>query len=434
MTNVTLPSRADVAIVGVGTAGAAAALFCAEAGLRVVALDRAPLERAGAQWLNAVPAHLFDRAGLARPTGAELESPPLVMHLFAGRGSEHVVVRSGHDALEVDMALLVRRLQDGAREAGATLAGNVRVLGVEGTSLRTEHGTVEADSIIDASGLAGAQLLGAMRPPPQDLCVAAQEVRVLRDRGAAEAFFRNRGIPPGELLVHMGLAGGYSVLNVRLSGEHVALLSGTIPASGYPTGRALIEEFAQEHSTWIGEAVRSGARAIPLGRPVDVLTRGRIALLGDSARQVFSAHGSGIGAGLVAARVLAEEISRGRGLDGYDVRWHREHGGLLAAYDAFRRFSQTLTVDEVARLMRAGLIDAATVVPAMRQEAPSLPPGALLSKTPAALREPRLLGRLAKVAARMNLLRLAYSQHPSREGVPRAHWARGVARIAGTST
>lgn len=430
MSTADLPARTDVAIVGAGTAGAAAALFLAKAGLRVVAIDRAPLSRAGAHWLNAVPANLFDRARLARPTGEELASPPLTMHLFAGRGPERAIVR-GHDALEVDMALLVRRLQTEATEAGATLVGGVRALGVEGATLRTDHGSVDADAIIDASGLAGANLLGETRTRPSDLCAAAQEIRACRDRNAAEAFFRDRGMEPGDVLVLAGLAGGYSVLNVRLASDGVSMLSGTIPAEGNPSGRAVIEQFASEHGRWIGEAIHAGARAIPLGRPVDTLSRGRVALLGDSARQVFSAHGSGVGAGLVAARVLADELAHGRGLDGYAVRWHREHGGLLAAYDVFRRFSQKLSVGDLEAMIRAGLLDAATMVPAMRQEAPKLPPSLLLAKAPAALREPRLLARLTEIFARMGLLRTAYARHPEREGTPRARWARVVARIAG---
>jgi menaquinone-9 beta-reductase len=428
-----LPERADVAIVGAGTAGAAAALFCAKAGLRVVAIDRAPLARAGAHWLNAVPANLFDRAGLARPSGDELASPPLTMHLFAGRGPERAIVR-GHDALEVDMARLVRRLQTDAREAGAMLEGGVRALGVDGATLRTDHGSVTAESIIDASGLAGARLLGDPRTGARDLCAAAQEVRALRDRGAAEAFFRGRGMEPGDVLVLAGLAGGYSVLNVRLAHDGVSMLSGTVPADGQPSGRIVIEQFAAEHERWIGEPIHAGARAIPLGRPVDVLSRGRVALLGDSARQVFAAHGSGVGAGLVAARVLADELAGGRGLDGYAVRWHREHGGLLAAYDVFRRFSQDLPTDALARMIRARLLDAATMVPAMQQKAPTLAPSLLLAKAPAALREPRLLAGLGEVFARMAMLRALYARHPEREGAPRARWARAAARIAGDAT
>ena len=62
-----------------------------------------------------------------------------------------------------------------------------------------------------------------------------------------------------------------------------------------------------------------GQRAIPLGRPHDTLASDRVALVGDAARQVFSAHGSGIGAGMVAARMLVDAIVRGAGPAEYAV-------------------------------------------------------------------------------------------------------------------
>lgn len=427
-----LPASVDVAIVGAGTAGAAAALLCARRGLRVLAIDRAPLERAGAHWINAVPTRLFDEAGIARPIAPELESPPVAMHMLAGRGPVRAT-SSGQDLLEVDMAHLVARLQRDAREAGAILEGGVRALGVDhqvggAAQLRTDRGPVRADAIVDASGLAGARLLGDLRTPRTDLCAAAQEVRVLRDRGEAERFFASLGVPLGDVVVMAGLAGGYSILNVRVARDRVFLLSGTIPGEGHPSGQQLIDGFCAEQR-WIGELVHGGSRAIPLGRPADVLARDRVALLGDSARQVFSAHGSGIGAGLVAARVLADELAGGRGVHGYGVRWQRAHGGLLAGYDVFRRFSQRLSVDDLARMIEAGLVDARTMTPAMEQRAPELSVGALLPKARRALREPRLLAGIARVGARMAALEALYRAYPARVGSRRA-WVRAVERVA----
>ena len=52
--------------------------------------------------------------------------------------------------------------------------------------------------------------------------------------------------------------------------------------------------------------------------------------LGDVAGQVFSAHGSGIGAGLVAARMVGEALAKGRPYD-YAVAWQRRFGGTFAA-------------------------------------------------------------------------------------------------------
>lgn len=304
---------------------------------------------------------------------------------------------------------------------------------MERGALRTDRGVVLADVIVDASGLAGARLLG--EPPGiarHDLCSAAQEIRAVRDRGAAEALFARHRVPLGEVLSFVGSAGGYSVLNLRLEGDHVSMLTGSIPAEGHPSGRAMIERFAAEHP-WIGPPIRAGARAIPLGPPALPLARGRVARIGDAALQVFSAHGSGIGAGLVAARVLVDAITRGGGLAEYETRWTRERGGLLAAYDVFRRYSQRITLAELERLVTTGLLDAAMMRPAMTQLPPALDARALLEKAPRALRERALVSRLARVVARMEAIRALHPLYPSRPGAAREAWSRARTRMIGRS-
>ncbi|UJR81372.1 NAD(P)/FAD-dependent oxidoreductase [Sandaracinus amylolyticus] len=429
-----LPERVELLVVGAGTAGAAVASLGARAGLRTLLVDRGPLERAGAQWINAVPRWCFDEARIAQPRGAELVGDEVPYHFRAGEG--HVVVRD-HGVLELDMSLLVARLHQDARDAGAMLEGEVRALGleggVEGGALRTDRGVVRADVIVDASGLAGARLLG--EPPGltrHDLCSAAQEIREVRDRGEAEALFARHRVPIGEVLSFVGSAGGYSVLNLRLERDHVSMLTGSIPAEGHLSGRAMIERFAAEHP-WIGAPLRAGARAIPLGRPALPLAQGRVARIGDAALMVFSAHGSGIGAGLVAARVLVDAITRGGGLAEYETRWTRERGGVLAAYDLFRRYSQRMTPDELERLVAGGLLDAAMMRPAMTQLPPSLGTRALLAKAPRALRERALVSRLARVAARMEAIRALHPLYPSRPGAARAAWSRALSRMVARS-
>jgi flavin-dependent dehydrogenase len=423
-----LPPEVDVAIVGAGTAGAAAAALCAEKGLRVVCVDRVPLSRAGAAWVNGVPAWAFGAARVAAPAGDELRSEPLPVHLVAGWGPRRIVIRD-HGVLEVDMRLLVARLQRLARERGAVLAGDTQVRAVDERGLDTSRGRVAARWIVDASGLAGARLLAQPRVAATDLCAAAQEVRRVRDRGAAAAFCARHGVGEGEVLCHAGIAGGFSVLNVRVHDDTVSILTGSIPADGHPSGKAILDRFVAEQP-WIGEAVFGGSRAIPLARPFDRLTDGRVILLGDAASQVFPAHGSGIGAHLVAARVLADALAARRGPWAYARAWMRRFGGLFASYDLFRRFSQRLTVAELDELMAHGLLDADTARFGMAQEHPRLALRTLPGKLGGLARSPGLGGRMAAVIARMLAVRALYARYPDApEGLPA--WSRAAQRIAG---
>jgi len=406
--------KVDVAIVGAGTAGAAAAWHCAKRGLETVALEAGPLERAGARWLNGVPGWCFDEAEVPRPQAPELRGGGEPFHLIAGWGPTRLTVR-GLGVLDVDMALLVERLQGLAADAGARLVPRARVRGVtaegRGARLDTENGPVEARWVVDASGLAGARLLDRPRPAREDLCSASQELRRLLDRPAAEAWFASRGAAPDETICFTGVAGGYSILNVRLHGDEVALLTGTITARGNHSGQVLLDRFA-DGEPWIGERLRGGARAIPIRRAYARLDEGPVALIGDAACQVFGAHGSGIGAGMIAARLLAEALVDGRGTWGYNLDWQRRFGGMFAASAAFAAFSSTMSSEEMATLMQSGLMHPSLTATAMEQRRLSLGPAALAGLALAGLRAPRLALKMAPVLRETMRWEWRYRRYP----------------------
>jgi flavin-dependent dehydrogenase len=423
--------RADVVIVGAGTAGAAAAAACASRGLRTICLEQRPLADAGARWLNGVPAWTFRDAGIALPEGEELRGAGHAFHIVSGWGPRRLVLRD-HELYEVDMRHLVARLQATAREAGAELVSGARVSGFDGQRVSTSAGHFEARWFVDASGLSGARLLGQPRTARSDLCSAAQEVRAVVDRDRARAFFEDNGAELGDTLCFTGIAGGFSVVNVRLDEDELSLLTGSIPAEGFPSGPRLLEEFVAKHA-FVGRRVFGGARAIPLRRPFDRLGRGNVLLLGDSACQVFSAHGSGIGAGLLGARVLAETLASGGDAHAYGVAWHRRYGALYAGYDAFRRFSQRLSGDDVERLMSAGLLDEWGARAGLSQRLPALDRAAvprLLRVTGSLARHRDLARRLAPTLARIALAHPLYASYPS-DPADLPAWSRRAARLLG---
>lgn len=426
MTATTLPQRADILIVGAGTAGAACAWHAARLGLDVVCVDAGPLDRAGARWINGVSARLFDEAGIPSPEGGELRGADATFHMFLGTSKQRITV-SGHRHLEVDMRRLVERLHSGAREAGATFTEHVRVTDVDGGRVTTDQGVIDADVVVDASGLTGINLLNTPKTAPRDICAAAQWVFKLADREAGLAFLDDYDCGEHDTVCFSGVEGGYSILNVQIDGDEVALLSGTIPGEGHRSGQRLIDDFAAEHD-FIGEPIFGGKRPIPLGRPIVELARGQHAAIGDAGRQVFAAHGSGIGAGMTAGRMLAEAVAIGGGPEAYNVNWQRTHGGLFAAYDVFRRFSQQLDFDGLSRLFRAGVLDSTGVAAGLTQQFPTPDPALAARMGPAIAKAGRPGLELAKTGAKMAMLRALYGAYP--KGGSRAEWASRVARVA----
>ncbi len=153
---------ADVAIVGTGPAGAAAAIACARAGLRVALLERSelPRERPGETLHPGVEAPLrelgiLDRvlaAGLPRHPGVWVtwDGPP---RLVAYGGDESgpwqgfQALRAPFDALLVARALELGAVLHERCRAVAPIVRDGRVAGVE-----TSNGELRARYVIDAAG------------------------------------------------------------------------------------------------------------------------------------------------------------------------------------------------------------------------------------------------------------------------------------------
>lgn len=403
----------DLIVVGAGSAGAALAAFAAENGMRTLVLERKALDRAGASWVNDMPGWMFDEAGVERPTGDELHQSR-GMTMIAGFDDDAPRLRAEpKDFVGVDMRKLVRRLEERAMRAGADLRGGVQVRSIEEDGgvlvVRSSLGVHRTRFAVDASGLSGLEALGPTHGRAADICAAAQEVREVRDLPRARAFFERHRIAEGEVAVFTGIAGGYSIVNVRLQGSKVFLLTGSIPAEGHPSGKALLDRFV-EAETWIGDRIFGGARAIPLSYPRPIVAMGAIGAIGDAASQVFSAHGSGTGAGLLAARMVANALVRERLAD-YQNLYQRRYGFLLATHDLFRRFTQSLGSDDVRALIGDGIISPKSVEAALAQRFPR-PDLAMLGSGRTLLKRPRIARGLASLALRASRLAALYAAHP----------------------
>jgi flavin-dependent dehydrogenase len=424
--------RADVVIVGAGTAGAAAAALAAERGLRVLCLEQRQLDQAGARWVNGVPEWIFREVGFDPPAGEELRGSGHAFHLLSGWGPRRLVLRD-HGLLELDMRRLVERLQRHARDRGAEIVSGARVLGIDGGRLATSIGEIRARWFVDASGLAGARLLPRPRIERRDLCAAAQEVRAVRDQDRARRFFEAHGAQPGETLCFTGIAGGFSVVNVRLDQDGVSILTGSVPADGHPSGSRLLDDFVAKQS-WIGARLFGGARAIPLRRPFDRLGERNVLLLGDAGCQVFSAHGSGIGAGLLAARVLAETLAARGDAHDYSLNWHRRWGGLFAGYEIFRRFSQRLSPPDLEQMLESGLLDEWGASAGLAQRFPALDVR-MLSRAAAIaraiVRDGELGRALGTATLRMAAAQALYARYP-RDSSRLSSWSRYASRVLAT--
>ena len=443
----------DAVVVGAGSAGAAAAYHLAGAGLRVALLDARPLDRAGARWVDDVPPWMFDLAEIPRPEPPEKRCDTLPVSLLGplGRGR----VRLTRPMWGVDMRLLTARLRAMAEEQGVLLRGSARVTGValEGqrpvaveASVDGRRQLLRGRLLVDATGRAQSLLRRVPRlsrwcPPLEsaDLCSAAQRVCRVADRDAARRYLQELDAGEDEIVARLGMFGGFSTRQVHLHPglETVELLLGAIQSPGRPSGLQLLDRFAADLG-WVGEEIFGGQALIPVRRPYDRLTVPGLALVGDAACQVFPAHGSGVGGGLVAARMLARNAARhvDPGCEaagwGYQQEYQRTLGGVNAAYEAFRRAIEARSQQELEALMEQGLVPPAATLASLDQRMPRLSPAETLAVVRAATGALRVAGRMAPVLPRMEALHALYALYPRSPNRPWLRtWSRMVARVGG---
>ncbi len=447
----------DVVVVGGGTAGSAAACFLARSGLKTALVEERTFDSAGARWVDGIPSWMFTRAGLAPPEPPELLEVGGAVTV-RNMCTEARVKLDPNPLLNVDMRLLVERLQRLAREAGVDLFERLAVkevrcddsgrpVAIIARGRENTSATFRARLFVDASGLAQVllrrvPLLGEHCPPPTagDICSAAQLVCKVACAEGAREFLAQAGIGPSGAVSWLGVESGYSTVGVHVTEDldRVGLLAGIESAGRVESGQAMLDQFLADND-WIGEREFGGQGQIPLRAAYARLAAPGIALVGNSGCQVFPAHASGAGAGLIAARLLAESVA-GRhdpgdeiGTWNYQRRYHAESGAVNAAYDMIRRMSQGLSRESIGLALESGFMSVGAIRSVLEQKMPELMLSEVLGVVRGFARQPRLGLAMFSWAALMPLVYIAYRsypRHPDLHALRR--WSHLVARLSRT--
>ena len=442
--------RVDVVVVGAGTAGANAAYQLARRGRSVVLLERRPAAAGGAQWHNGILDWQLEAAGLEPSRPPERVAERRTTHLVGPDGSRGPSVADG-PVVEADMARLGARLRALALDAGVEVVDEVGAVEVElaggrPVAVGTARGRFAASLLVDASGRAGVvrsavPALAEACPPAggAELCATSDSTLRIADRDGAKRFLERHGADAGDAVTMVGCNGGWSTRAITVSEdlETVALLVGCV-ATGTYGNPARMEAEAGAAEPWMGEAHERAAGLIPLRRPYARLGAPGVALVGDAGCQVFPAHGSGIGIGLIAGRLLADAVAEhdDPGADGavaaYQEDFHRAHGGVLAAYDAVRRMSTALGEDGVAGMVRAGVLDEASSRAGLDQRWPALSVPQLARRGSRLARHPGLAARIVPWLVRAQVAHALAPRHPrATDQAAVARWDARLARVLG---
>lgn len=343
----------EVAVVGAGIGGLAAAIALAGRGAHVVLLEQAAaLSEVGAG-IQIAPngVAVLDRLGLAAAAAARASAPEAV-ELCDHRGGRPVARiglgaeaerRYGRPYWQFHRADLLDVLAARAAEAGVELRLGTRVSAVErlpaGVRLTTAAGAVEAEAAIAADGLRsgtrGAHFAG--RPPRFTGHVAWRgTVEAARLPAEARRAVTRVTMGPGRHIVTYPLRDGAIVNFVAVEQRAAQAAEGWMqPASPDDLRRAF--------AGWggvAGEVLAAAESCFLWGLfdhpPLARWSAGRIALVGDACHPMLPFLAQGATMGLEDAWVLARELDRAGDLE-----------AGLAAYAA-RRLPRATRVQRAA--------------------------------------------------------------------------------------
>lgn len=310
-----MSERWDAIIIGAGPAGASAAHFLGEAGLRAVVLERASLPR-DKPCGGAVP-----RSALARfPFGFdEVIEDAVTTVRYAWLGEERTVALS-----DAPVAMVRRREFDAHILAHARAEVRDRMAATEvhaegnAVHVRTADGAMfAARYLLIAEGSTGV-LARALGLASRSACVPTLQADVPMERA--------RGDWGGMALFQFGaVPGGYIWVFPRRG----SLSAGIVD---FRRGRRPLIDALQTEMARLGisaDGVRWQGHPLPIYAGRRALGRGRILLLGDAAGLVDPLLGEGIRYAIRSGQIAAEVVRRDLSADAYSRRVGCEMGRSL---------------------------------------------------------------------------------------------------------
>ena len=310
----------DLAIVGGGPAGSAAAITAARSGLSVLLVDRAtfPRDKCCGDGLTALALRLGEGLGLDPLLILGWQAvEDLVIHPPGGRSTRYplprgdglyaaVVPRMQYDAALLDLARSAGAdVRDGHGLTGINVDGDVATLEVEGL------GTIRATTVVAADGMWSPtrKLLGlassgyrgewqAFRQYVADVGPAAADLHVWFEPDLLPGYAWSFPLPGGRANVGFGVLRGGQVA----VGDTGRIWDGLMDR---PAIRAVLGDNARPEG-------RRSAWPIPARVDAAVLDHGPVLFVGDAASASDALTGEGIGQALQTG-ILAAEAARAGG-------------------------------------------------------------------------------------------------------------------------
>jgi digeranylgeranylglycerophospholipid reductase len=441
--------RADVVIVGAGSAGCVTARRCAELRLRTLLLDRKPEGEVGQKVCgDEISKSHFDATGIDYPTGVEVSSGVDGADVYPPSLDNELKVRGWQDfdGWTVNRLQFGQRLLDEAKRAGAVFIPNSHVsepiveqdtvVGLTYKDLEdaSQH-TVRSKIVVDASGFASTIRKKIDSPlvekdiEKSDIALCYREIlrlnMPLAEPEVARVFLGGKYAPRGYAWI---FPKGVQEVNAGI---------GVTGGQGQGSPKSLFMAFKEEYPLLFrSEVIDSGGGAVPVRRPVWSLVANGVAFVGDAALMVNPIHGGGIGAGMragiILGEVVKEAISRkdlsSKGLWTYNTRFLQNFGRRLASLEIFKRLLADVTDEEMDFGFERRLLEAEDLMAANRGDGLAMSPFDKMKRVKRGVRKPSLMLKLQHATSLMKKIDKEYQNYPSGpEGLEK--WKNSVQNI-----
>ena len=441
-------SKHDVIVVGAGSGGLVAARVAAEAGLRVLVLDRVARARLGHAWYDVVEEGIFAHVGLPPPPPAMHR--PTTTPAFASPSLATVLRPSSTSVRPLPFLYLDRKawldalVEDVARHPNIELRDDVEVTGplLAGARVRgvVAHARVAQDIhapwVVDASGVRAVidSQVPYTHPHPPDPVAARDLFVAMKELIPCRAVERATGFAD---LMLPGYGGGFGWLMTFWEG--IADVGLALPTDRAPGRlRAEVERLTQRLGIPRGAPRRRGGGVLPARRPRTRLVGDGYVVIGDAACQVNPSNGAGIAssmrAGHLAARAIVEATRRGEARAAhawsYPRTYLRTEGAAFAALDALRIHFMRFSDGELEAAFARGLVSHRDLVaPFLDAAIPAVRPVDALGRGLRGAAHPRILGTLLRALAAAHRVKRLYRQVPAAyDAAAIARWERSIRR------
>jgi digeranylgeranylglycerophospholipid reductase len=356
--------RCDLVVVGAGPAGSMTAKAAAEAGLKVVMLEKR--QEIGDPVRCAEGVSKASLKKLVNPDPSWISAEVKGARIRAPDGTE-IVISEDRAGAEVGYVLerkvFDRALAQKAAEAGAKVMVKTRALGLlwdEGVPAGVtaqfvgERFRIEAPLVIGADGVESkvgrwAGIDTALKPKDIETCAQflVQDEKI--DDDYCEFYLGNDTAPGGYV---WSFPKGRGIANVGIG------VLGSKSDPGMPM--RLLREFMKARFP-DGKVLEVVVGGVPVSGPIERTVADGVILVGDAARQSDPITGGGIinamDAGVMAGEIAADLVPKGEvdsgSLQVYEKRWRETIGKHISRNFAIKEFFVDLTDDDLNHLVHS---------------------------------------------------------------------------------